>query len=96
MLQQDHADDYVIATGQTWSVRDFLDHAFSLANLNWEDYVEIDPRYLRPTEVDALRGDASKAQILLGWKPRIPFHDIIKEMVIADCKQENVLSKLKL
>ena len=68
ILQQKDPDDYVIATGETWSVKDFLDKAFGIMNLDWKDYVEFDPRYLRPTEVDLLIGDPSKAEKKLGWK----------------------------
>src|SRR5690606_29508863 len=84
MLQQPEPDDYVVATGKSYSVRDFLDRAFSLVGLNWEDYVEFDPRYLRPTEVDILMGDASKAKQRLGWEPRTDFEALVKIMVDAD------------
>ena len=84
MLQQDTPDDYVIATGATWSVRDFLDRAFAHAGLDWKQYVEFDARYLRPSEVDVLIGDASKAREKLGWKPTTTFDDLVKIMVEAD------------
>jgi GDPmannose 4,6-dehydratase len=84
MLQQPQPDDYVIATGETHSVREFLEMAFAYVNLNWEDYVEIDPRYFRPTEVDLLLGDASKAQKILGWKPQVTFKELVHLMVDAD------------
>lgn len=84
MLQQPQGNDFVIATGQAFSVRDFLDHAFALVNLNWHNYVEIDPRYFRPTEVDLLVGDPTKAKKILGWKPKISFDDLVKSMVLAD------------
>jgi len=84
MLQQDKADDYVIATGESYSVRDCLDVAFGVLGLDWKEYVELDPRYLRPTEVDHLRGDASKAREKLGWKPRTTFAQMVKEMVASD------------
>ena len=71
ILQQKDPDDYVIATGETWSVKDFLDKAFGIMNLDWKDYVEFDPRYLRPTEVDLLIGDPSKAEKKLGWKRKL-------------------------
>lgn len=84
MLQQDTPDDYVIATGESYSVRDCLDIAFGTLGLEWQKYVELDPRYLRPTEVDHLRGDASKAREKLGWKPRVTFRELITRMVQAD------------
>lgn len=88
MLQQDEPDDYVIATGESWTVRDFLDRAFSIVGLNWRDYVEFDPRYLRPAEVDVLLGDSSKARKQLGWKPTIGFDELVKIMVEADLVAE--------
>ncbi len=84
MLQQERADDYVIATGETHSVREFLDEAFALVNLNPDDYVKIDPRYFRPTEVDVLQGDATKARERLGWQPRTTFKQLVRHMVEAD------------
>jgi len=84
MLQQERPDDYVIATGQTHSVREFLDEAFALVNLNPDDYVKIDPRYFRPTEVDVLQGDAGKAREVLGWQPRTSFKELVRHMVEAD------------
>ena len=86
MLQQPKPDDFVIATGQTWSIKDFLDRAFQLVNLNWQDFVEIDPRYFRPTEVDLLIGDPSKAKKILGWQPRTNFDELVKNMVCEDLK----------
>ena len=86
MLQQDHPDNYVIATGETHSVREFLDTAFSYLNLDWEEYVEIDPRYYRPAEVDALVGNPEKAKRVLGWKPVVTFKELVKMMVDADLK----------
>ena len=86
MLQQDKPGDYVVATGETHSVRDFLDVAFGLVNLDWRKYVEIDPRYYRPTEVDLLQGDASKAARELGWKAKSSFEDLVRIMVDADFK----------
>jgi GDPmannose 4,6-dehydratase len=94
MLQQDEPDDYVIATGQTWTVRDFLIRAFGRVGLNWEDYVEFDPRYLRPSEVDLLIGDASKAQRKLGWTPRTDFEGLVRMMVDADLAQEGQLHRI--
>ena len=84
MLQQDTADDYVIATGETYSIKEFLDVAFNYVNLNWKDYVKFDPRYLRPTEVDLLIGDPTKAKQKLGWEPSVDFEGLVKIMVDAD------------
>ncbi len=76
--------DYVIGTGQAHSVREFLEEAFSYANLDWHDYVEIDPRYLRPTEVQYLVADASKAHKRLAWEPRVTFPELVRIIVDAD------------
>jgi GDPmannose 4,6-dehydratase len=84
MLQQDKPDDYVIATGESHSVRDLLDVAFGALGLDWKHYVEIDDRYKRPTEVDHLRGDSSKARAKLGWKPKVRFEELVANMVRAD------------
>ena len=84
MLQQEQPDDYVIATGETHSVREFLEVAFAHLGLDWQQYVEIDPRYYRPAEVDLLIGDASKAQKKLGWQPKTKFVELVKLMVDAD------------
>jgi GDPmannose 4,6-dehydratase len=84
MLQQDAPDDYVIATGESHSVREVLDIAFGELGLAWQPHVEFDPRYLRPTEVDHLHGDASRARTRLGWKPKATFAELIKMMVRAD------------
>jgi len=84
MLQQDAPDDYVIATGESHSVRDCLDVAFGTLGLDWKPYVEIDQRYFRPTEVDHLHGDASKARAKLGWAPKVGFRELIEMMVRAD------------
>ena len=84
MLQQDKPDDYVIATGETHSVREFLEAAFSYLDLDWREYVELDPKYLRPTEVDLLVGDASKAKRVLNWEPRVTFKELVHLMVDAD------------
>jgi GDPmannose 4,6-dehydratase len=89
MLQQPEPDDYVIATGETHSVREFLETAFGYVNLRWEDYVEIDPRYFRPTEVELLIGDASKAKQKLGWTPKVSFAELVKIMVDADLRAIN-------
>ena len=88
MLQQDEPDDYVIATGQSHSVEQFLDAAFSYVNLNWRNYVEYDDKYERPTEVHALRGDASKAKKKLGWEAKTKFADLVKLMVKADMEKK--------
>lgn len=84
MLQQEAPDDYVVATGETHSVREFLEVAFSHAGLDWEQHVQQDPRYLRPAEVDLLVGDASKAKAKLGWEARTKFADLARLMVDAD------------
>jgi GDPmannose 4,6-dehydratase len=84
MLQKETPDDYVIATGETHSVREFLELAFSYVNLSWEDYVEFDERYLRPAEVDLLIGDATKARQQLGWTPSVTFEELVALMVEAD------------
>jgi GDPmannose 4,6-dehydratase len=84
MLQHDEPDDFVIATGRTHSIRDMLTLAFSHVQLNWQDYVEIDPRYQRPSEVDLLLGDASKAAAVLGWRPETTFEQLVELMVAAD------------
>ncbi|AFZ37015.1 GDP-mannose 4,6-dehydratase [Stanieria cyanosphaera PCC 7437] len=84
MLQQEEADDYVVATGETHSIREFLDIAFSYVNLDWQDYVAFDPRYLRPAEVDLLIGDPAKAKQKLGWQPSVTFEGLVKLMVDAD------------
>jgi GDPmannose 4,6-dehydratase len=88
MLQQDRPDDYVIATGETHSVREFLDEAFGYVGLDWHGYVRMDPRYLRPTEVDLLCGDARKARTQLGWRPRVTFRELVRMMVDADLDRE--------
>ena len=86
ILQQDEPHDYVIATGETHSVRELLDGAFGHLDLDWHRHVEIDPRYFRPTEVDALLGDSSKARRELGWAPRVTFEELVRMMVDADMK----------
>ena len=84
MLQQEKAEDYVIATGETHSVREFLDEVFGILGLDWKKYVEIDPRYFRPAEVDLLLGDASKAKKALGWTPAVTFKGLSKMMTEED------------
>jgi GDPmannose 4,6-dehydratase len=86
MMQQEKADDFVIATGQTHSVSEFLDEVFGHLNLDWKKYVEIDARYYRPTEVDLLLGDASKVKKILGWQPKVGFKELAKMMTNSDMK----------
>jgi len=86
MLQAEEAEDFVIASGENHSVREFLDKAFEVAELDWSKHVEIDPRYFRPTEVDTLLGDASRAREKLGWKPKVSFEDLVRMMVDADLR----------
>ena len=97
MLQQPQPDDYVIATNETHSVREFLEHAFAHVGLNWKDYVEFDERYTRPAEVDLLIGDFSKAKAKLGWEPKTKFPELVKLMVDADMKkvQDKLSGKIK-
>jgi len=87
MLQHDRAEDFVIGTGEMHSVREFLEHAFGHANLDWRAHVELDPRYLRPAEVDALRADPSQARAKLGWTPRTGFQKLVEIMVDADIEK---------
>jgi GDPmannose 4,6-dehydratase len=84
MLQQDKPDDYVIATGETHSVKEFLAEAFSYMDLDWQEYVKFDAKYVRPAEVDVLIGDASKAKRVLGWEPKMTFKQLVRLMVDAD------------
>lgn len=87
MLQQDKPDDYVIATGDTWSIRDFLDEAFLTIGISdWEPYIKIDPKFIRPAEVDILRGDCTKAKQELGWVPKTSFKEMVHIMVKNDIK----------
>jgi GDPmannose 4,6-dehydratase len=97
MLQQPEGDDYVVATGETHSVREFLEVAFAHVDLNWQDYVEIDPRYFRPAEVELLIGDASKAREKLKWEPKTTFVELTKLMVDADvlALQDELAGKAK-
>jgi GDPmannose 4,6-dehydratase len=85
MLQQEKGDDFVVATGETHSVREFLEESFGVANLDWNQYVKIDARYLRPAEVDLLIGDPAKARRVLGWQPKTSFKELVRIMVEADC-----------
>jgi GDPmannose 4,6-dehydratase len=84
MLQHDKPDDFVVATGESYSVQEFVELAFGYAGIDWRKHVELDPRYLRPSEVDHLKGDASKARADLGWAPRLPFAALVRMMVDAD------------
>ena len=96
MLQQDQADDYVVATGECHSVREFCEVVFSLLELDYRDYVVVDPQYLRPAEVDLLQGEATKARTLLGWTPKVSFSQLAAMMVEADmalAQQEKILSE---
>ena len=96
MLQQDQPDDFVIATGKPHTVRDFLDLAFGRLRLNWQDHVEIDPRYFRPAEVDTLQGDITKAKNILKWQPQVSFEQLVAMMIDADWKlaqQERILAE---
>lgn len=94
MLQQDEPEDFVIATGETHSVRDFLDAAFSHAGLDWSRYVVTDPALLRPAEVDLLRGDAARARMKLGWQPKVSFEELVRLMVDHDLAEERRLNRL--
>jgi GDPmannose 4,6-dehydratase len=87
MLQEDQPGDFVIATGEMHSVREFVVEAFRLVDLDWEKYVRIDERYYRPTEVDELRGDASKARAAFGWRPTVTFHELVRLMLEADLRE---------
>lgn len=96
MLQKDQPDDYVIATGQTHSVREFLDEVFGYLDLDWHQHVEVDPRYYRPTEVDMLLGDASKARKILNWEPAVTFRQLARMMIDSDlhlAENEKVLKE---
>jgi GDPmannose 4,6-dehydratase len=96
MLQQDRPDDYVVATGETHSVREFCELTFERLGLDWQKYVEVDSRYFRPTEVDLLLGDASKARKALGWSPHVAFKELVAMMVDGDwarAKKERLLKE---
>lgn len=95
MLQQRKPDDFVIATGETHSVREFVELAFSLVGLNWKKYVRIDPRYFRPTEVDVLQGDPQKAREVLGWKTKVRFKELVKIMLNVDLKEAGLKERVK-
>jgi len=89
MLQQDRPDDYVVATGANHSVRQFCEIAFAEADLDWQEWVKVDPRFCRPAEVEDLRGDAAKARQVLGWEPAHSFEDLVREMVRSDLQLES-------
>jgi GDPmannose 4,6-dehydratase len=90
ILQRDQPDDYVVATGETHSVREFLEEAFSYAGLDWKEFVVVDPKYFRPAEVDFLLGDPTKAKTVLGWKPRVSFKELVRLMVDADMEGDGL------
>jgi GDPmannose 4,6-dehydratase len=91
MLQQDKPDDFVIATGETHTIKEFLEIAFALVGISdWEKYIGIDPKYYRPVEVDILQGDFSKAKQILNWQPKITFKELVKIMLEADLKEAGV------
>jgi len=94
MLQQDKPEDFVIATGEMFSVRQFLEKTFAIAELDWKEHVEIDPRYFRPTEVDELRGDATRANTILGWKPKVSFEQLVEMMYTSDLVRAQKEAKL--
>lgn len=98
MMQAEEPDDFVIATGETHSIREFLDEAFGYLDLDWKKFVEIDPHYYRPAEVDLLLGDASKARRVLGWEPKIRFKELVRLMVDHDlelARQEKATEQIK-
>ena len=90
MLQQDVPDDFVIATGESHSVREFVEMAFSSAGLDWQDHVKMDERFMRPADVPELRGDASKAREKLGWEPETSLGELVEMMVEADIQKYNI------
>jgi GDPmannose 4,6-dehydratase len=94
MLQQEAPDDYVVATGESHSVNELVQHAFEYAGLDWEKYVVIDPIFKRPAEVDVLLGDASKARERLGWEPKVPFPELVRMMIQADLDRCKALLRL--
>jgi GDPmannose 4,6-dehydratase len=95
MLQQDQPDDYVIATGETHTIRELLHVAFLLAGIeDWQSHVKQDPRFMRPAEVDVLIGDASKARSGLGWKPRVSFEELVRMMYENDLAEESAKARL--
>ena len=95
ILQQDKPDDFVLATGEMHSVKEFLQVAFDYVGLDWEKYVKHDSRYERPSEVDQLLGDSTKARTVLGWEPKVTFKELVKMMMDADLKLAEKELKLK-
>jgi GDPmannose 4,6-dehydratase len=96
MLQQEEPEDFVIATGETYAVREFVEKVFDYLGLDWERHVEVDPRYFRPTEVEVLHGDATKARKKLGWEPRVKIDELVRRMVEFDlelARQEKTLTE---
>jgi GDPmannose 4,6-dehydratase len=93
ILQQDQPSDYVLATGESHTVREFLEEAFGYLELDWRQYVDLDPRYLRPSEVDYLMGDATKARKELNWEPRVSFQELVRIMVDADIEALGLSNK---
>ena len=96
MLQQDNPDDYVIATNETHSVKEFVIETFNQLDLDWEKYVDYDDRYERPAEVDLLIGDPAKAKKQLGWEHKVKFKELVKIMVDADLKLASDEAKIKI
>jgi GDPmannose 4,6-dehydratase len=95
MLQQDQPDDYVVAMGETHSVREFAELAFGFAGLDYRDHVVVDPQFYRPAEVELLLGDAAKARAVLAWSPSIDFKSLVREMVESDCAAEGIALPLQ-
>jgi GDPmannose 4,6-dehydratase len=95
MLQQDKPDDYVVATGETHSVREFVEETFAALDLDWKQYVKHDERYERPAEVDLLIGDPTKAKKQLGWEPQVKFKELVKIMVDADLELARVEKRMQ-
>jgi GDPmannose 4,6-dehydratase len=96
MLQQEQPEDFVIATGETYAVREFVEKVFDYLGLDWARHVEVDPRYFRPTEVEVLHGDATKARKKLGWEPRVKIDELVRRMVEFDlelARQEKTLTE---
>jgi GDPmannose 4,6-dehydratase len=93
ILQQEQADDYVVATGETHSVREFVEEAFAYADLDWQEFVKVDAKYFRPAEVELLLGDPSKARTRLGWSPRVGFKELVRLMVDADMERDGLASR---
>jgi GDPmannose 4,6-dehydratase len=92
ILQHDRGDDFVVGTGESHSVKEFLEEAFAYAGLDWKEHVKIDPKYFRPTEVESLIADASKAKKMLGWESKITFRELVRIMVDADMEEAGLAS----